>query len=293
MAQLVDGDATSSHSIEPWDFVAYARATQSTKTANTLQLEGAKGESLALSVEAGGEISEDENLQEGRVRETRGHRNRPPYPLFIYLQDEKVVCVGAGACAERKVQTLIEYGADVTVVSPEATEAIQRLAEQGEIAWVAREYRNGDLEGAILTVCATDSAEVNNAVYQEAHSRGQLVNVVDDPPNCNAIVPSILRRGMFQVAVSSAGAAPTLARDFRRKLEGEIPEWFGDYIDVVAEVRCLIKARISGSPSDREPLYLAVCKSDLESRIAAGERPSAEEVYEQVVAPLVNEGVAR
>jgi len=258
-----------------------------------MQLEGAKGESLALSVEAGGEISEDENLQEDRVRERRGHRSHPPYPLFIYLQDEKVVCVGAGACAERKVQTLIEYGADVTVVSPEATEAIQELARQGEVTWIAREYQRGDLEGAILTVCATDDPGVNNEVYQEACSRSQLVNVVDDPPNCNVIVPSVLRRGMFQVAVSSAGAAPSLARDFRRKLEGEIPEWFGDYIDVVAGVRSLIKARISGSPSDREPLYLAVCSSDLESRIAAGERPSAEEVYEQVVAPLVSQGVER
>lgn len=263
------------------------------KLPNTLQLEGAKGESLALSVEAGGEISKDENLQEGQVRETRGNRNRPPYPLFIYIQDEKVVCVGAGTCAERKVLTLIEYGADVTVVSPEATETIKRLAGEGLIAWVPREYQQGDLEGAILTVCATDNAEVNNAVYQEARSRSQLVNVVDDPPNCNAIVPSVLKRGMFQVAVSSAGAAPSLARDFRRKLESEVPEWFGDYIDIVAQVRCLIKARISGSPSDREPLYNAVCTSGVESRIAAGERPTAEEIYEQVVAPLVNREVER
>lgn len=271
----------------------WSRSIINVKLPNNLQPGSAKGESLALSVEVGGGAPEDEKHGDSPEQSPRGCRSHAPYPLFIYMEDEPVVCVGAGKCAERKVRTLLEYGANVTVVSPDATEGIQQLASQGTITWLAREYREGDAEGALFVVCATDDAALNNQVFREAHDRSQLVNVVDDPPNCNAIVPSILRRGMFQVAVSSAGAAPTVARDFRRKLEEEVPDWFGEYIDVLSEVRCLIKSRVEGPASVREPLYAEVCSSGLDARIAAGERPAAEEVYEQVISPLLSQEVVR
>lgn len=211
-----------------------------------------------------------------------------PFPVFVYLEGMRVVCVGAGRCAERKVDALVGYGATVTVIAPRATERIRELAACGAVVLVERPYREGDLEGAGLVIGATDDAAVNHRVYLEASGHGQFVNVVDDPDNCNAIMPSVLRRGEFQVAVSTAGAAPGVAREVRRGLEREFPAWYGDYVGLLGEVRGLIKARVPGETGRRSPLYEAVYSCGLEGRLARGERPSAEEVYDAVVAPLLD-----
>lgn len=211
-----------------------------------------------------------------------------PYPLFLYLGNMKVVCVGGGRCAERKVESLVGYGATVTVIAPEATARIRELAGEGSVALVERPYRSGDLEGATFVIGATNNAQVNHQVFLEATRRHQIVNVVDDPENCNAILPSVLRRGDFQVAVSTAGAAPGVARQVRRELEQKFPAWYGDYIDLLGEVRALIKARVVGETARRAPLYEAVYACGLEERLARGERPTAEEVYAWVVVPLLD-----
>lgn len=230
----------------------------------------------------------------GSTKDTRpgtgGDATAPPYPLFIYLEGQPVAVIGAGRVAERKVATLLERGAHVTVTAPEATEVLQQWAQAGRIVWRQRCYREGDLAGALLVFSATDDRAVNQAVYEEACRRIQLVNVTDSPDYCNAIVPSILRRGRLQIAVSTQGAAPELARDIRLGLEEEFPAWWEPYLDVMAEVRLLIKARVPGPSSTRAPLYAAVAESALKDRIKVGDRPSAEDVYARVVAPLLERG---
>ena len=211
----------------------------------------------------------------------------PPFPLYVRLEGAHVVCVGAGACAERKVKMLLAYGARLLVIAPEATDAVRRLADAGELSWEARPYADGDLDGALLVVCATDDAAVNHRVFVDAQRRGQLVNVVDDPANCNVILPSVLRRGKLQVAVSTAGAAPGLAGQIRRGLEREFPDWYGDYLDLLGEVRMLVKERIPGDTKLRASIYAKLYSSELDERIAAGERPDAEAVYTRIVVPLL------
>ncbi|MDO4399637.1 MAG: bifunctional precorrin-2 dehydrogenase/sirohydrochlorin ferrochelatase [Coriobacteriia bacterium] len=212
-----------------------------------------------------------------------------PYPLFANLRGEPVVVVGGGEVAERKVETLLGHGASVVLVAPDATEALRTLAREKRIGWLPRAYEAGDLEGALLVVCATDDRAVNEAVYAEANRRRQLVNVVDVPDLCNFIVPSVLRRGRLQIAVSTGGASPSAARDIRRKLEAEFPAYWEDYLDVMAELRMLVKSRVSGSMAKRAPLYEAIRASDLLERFAAGERPDAETAYSQIVEPLLEE----
>lgn len=212
-----------------------------------------------------------------------------PYPLFIYLEGARVVVVGAGAVAERKIATLLEYGAVVTVIASEATESVRALAKQGRVEWLQRPYREGDLEGAILAMGATSDESVNARVHAEASSRNQLVNVVDVPPLCNCIVPSIMRRGRLQVAVSTAGAAPSVAREIRHDLEQRYPAYWETYVDVLADVRVLVKERVPGPASVRTPLFEAVSAAGIEKRIAAGEEVNAESLYREIVAPLLKE----
>lgn len=211
----------------------------------------------------------------------------PPFPLFIDLSGAHTTVVGAGAVAERKIATLLEHGAHVTVVAPEATEAVRAWARDGRLAWRDRPYRTGDLAGALLAIGATSSRAVNETVHAEACARTMLVNIVDVPDLCNAIVPSVMRRGSLQIAVSTAGAAPSVARDVRRELELRYPAYWERYLDVLGDVRALIKQRVEGPAEKRAPLYEATAQGGLLERIAAGEDPSAEEVYNTFVEPLL------
>ncbi len=211
----------------------------------------------------------------------------PPFPLYIRIENARVVVVGAGHVAVRKVESLLEYGADVTVIAPEAAEEISDWAQRGLINLQLRPYEQGDIEGALLVVAATSDRELNTAIYDEACSNNTLVNVVDIPELCNCIVPSILRRGRMQIAVSTDGAAPGVARDVRRELERQFPDWWGSYIDLMAATRALVKERVPEGASARTPLFEALNCAELRERIAAGEQLSAEEAYTFCVTPLL------
>jgi siroheme synthase-like protein len=152
------------------------------------------------------------------------------------------VVVGGGAVAARKARKLIQAGAEVVVVSPEVLpELVDMSVEVHE-----RPYEYGDLEGADLAFAATDSREVNAAVAREAKARGVRSNVADRPAEGDFAVPSTLRRGGLQVAVSTGGASPTLARRIRNELEEVFgPEWAG----VVEELEA---ARRSGEVPDED-----------------------------------------
>lgn len=205
--------------------------------------------------------------------------SKPYYPVFLDLTGRLAVVVGGGAVAERKIATLLEYGPRVRVISPEVTPAVEEMAESGAIELERRGYVRGDLEGAFIVVCATSSEEVNRAVHAEAEERGSIVNVVDVPDLCSFIVPSIVRRGTLSVAISTGGAAPTVAKKLRKHVQEHLgPEWEA-YVRLLGEVRVLVMERVPGGEEDRKPIFEALAASDLLERIRAGELPTAEELY--------------
>ena len=162
------------------------------------------------------------------------------YPIFLDLSDRRCVVVGGGEVANRKARKLLQARARVTVISPEIGAELESVALEVH----RRPYREGDLEGAYLAFAATDSREVNAAVAREANERGVPVNVADRPSEGDFALPSTLRRGRLQVAVSTGGASPTLARRIRDELEEVFgPEWAG----IVEELR---KNRRSGEKGD-------------------------------------------
>src|SRR5919107_5141450 len=144
------------------------------------------------------------------------------YPIFLNLSGRRCVVVGGGTVATRKVGKLLRTGAEVIVVSPEVRPELAGM----DVEIQHRPYESGDLEGANLAFAATESREVNTLVAQEAKERGVPINVADRPAEGDFTVPSTLRRGGLQVAVSTGGAAPTLARRIRGELEKTFgPEW--------------------------------------------------------------------
>lgn len=219
--------------------------------------------------------------------------NQPKYPVFIDLVDKPVVVIGAGAVAARKVTTLLEYGARIRVVAPEAQGELVTFAKEGLIAWEQRTFIPGDLAGAFLVICAVGDADVNNLVYAEASGNNQLINVVDVPSLCNFIVPSIVKRGPLQIAISTSGAAPTVAKQLRRELEETYPEDWAGYVSLLGEVRSLVIENVPGEEACRKPLFEALAKAGLLERLRAGEKLHAPDVYREIVAPLLQDGAAR
>lgn len=234
------------------------------------------------------------DIASGTSTPCAGSAGFPPCPAFVRMEGALAICVGAGRCAERKVRTLLSYGAQVVAIAPEATAGMRGLAQQGAITWLPRSYQQGDLGNGYcgtdanglpvrMVLCATSDSQLNAQVAKDAHRLGLLANVVDDPQSCDVELPSTLRRGDFQVAVSTGGTAPGLAREVRRGLESSFPEWFGDYVRLVGQVRALVQERIPGDTSRRMPIYQRLYALDLQDDFQRGCPPTPEELYRCIV----------
>ena len=159
------------------------------------------------------------------------------YPVFLDVQDKEVVVVGGGEVARQKLTGLQEAGARVTVISPELIPEVQQLVHDGRIMHVDREYRDGDMEGYFLAFVATDDGAINKAVADEARSKRVWINAVDDVPNCDFIMPGVVRRGELVLAISTSGLSPAMARKVREDIEEFLGEDDAELLSLAAEVR--------------------------------------------------------
>src|SRR5882672_11517774 len=165
------------------------------------------------------------------------------FPAFLDLRGRACLVVGGGLVAERKTRTLVECGARVTVVSPLVTRGLAALIAAGRVVHRARRFLRSDLRGCALAIAATGDSIVDAAVASTARRRRVLVNVVDRPERCDFILPSVLRRGALQIAVSTGGRSPALAREIRRRLETEIGEDYAALVARVGEARARLRTR--------------------------------------------------
>ncbi|MGY1608278.1 uroporphyrinogen-III C-methyltransferase [Geodermatophilus sp. SYSU D00700] len=127
------------------------------------------------------------------------------YPVGLRLLDRRVVVVGGGSVAHRRVAGLLEARARVTVVSPEVTPALEALVEPGSLSWVRRRYRPGDLDGAWYAVAATDDPAVNAAVAEEAERLRVFCARADDRSASSVWTPAVGRQGDLVVGVHGGG----------------------------------------------------------------------------------------
>lgn len=159
------------------------------------------------------------------------------YPVFLDIAGKPVVVVGGGEVALRKVEGLLEAGAEITVVSPELHPDLRTFVDQGRVRHFEREYQPGDLEGYTLAFVGTDDRSINAEVAREGKEWRVWVNAVDDPPNCDFIMGGIISRGDLIVAVSTSGASPAMARRLREDLEEFLSDKYMRMLDLAAEVR--------------------------------------------------------
>lgn len=159
------------------------------------------------------------------------------YPIYIDIEGKKCVVIGGGEVAERKVASLAECGAYVEVVSPEVTPALDQLSKEGRIKLQDREYRFGDLEGAILAIAATDNNDLNKEIHREAVEKRIPINVVDVPELCSFIVPSTVRRGDLVISISTSGSCPALAKHIRKKLQQVFGDEYVGFCEILKNFR--------------------------------------------------------
>ena len=159
------------------------------------------------------------------------------YPVYLNLRGRRCVIVGGGTVAEGKISRLLDSGADICVVSPDATPGIRQFVADGAVRWEQRRYERGDLEGAFIAIAATNVREVNRSIFEEAEQRGVMLNAVDDPPHCSFIAPSIVQRGPVTLAISTGGVSPALARKLRESLQVSEALAWADLSSVMAVAR--------------------------------------------------------
>ncbi|MDF0534229.1 bifunctional precorrin-2 dehydrogenase/sirohydrochlorin ferrochelatase [Shewanella sp. A32] len=176
------------------------------------------------------------------------------FPLYIDTSNLSVLLVGAGEVAARKLDLLARTDADIHVVAPQVCDDIADYADSGRIELSGREVVSTDLQDVDLVYIATADNLLNQQLAELAREEGALVNVVDDPDNCDFITPSIVDRGRLVVAVSTAGAAPVFAKDIRGKLEALLPQSLSPLMDFIAEKRHEVQQK-HFNPSQRRHFW--------------------------------------
>jgi uroporphyrin-III C-methyltransferase/precorrin-2 dehydrogenase/sirohydrochlorin ferrochelatase len=205
------------------------------------------------------------------------------FPLFFDLRRQRVLVVGAGAVALRKVQLLERAHAAITVVAPQVAPELVQLAAAGTIELHVREFAAGDLEGARLVIVATARRAVNRWIASLAEARGIPVNVVDDRKASRVIVPAIIDRDPVIVAVSSAGTSPVLARRLRERLEALVPQRIGLWATWLAGMRAAARRRIPSVDARRRYFEMLV-DGPAERRFAAGDESGARRIAQRLMA---------
>jgi precorrin-2 dehydrogenase/sirohydrochlorin ferrochelatase len=194
--------------------------------------------------------------------------------------------VGGGEVAQRKVESLMEAGADrVAVISPRLTHRLKALLQAKRIEHRPRGYQQGDLEGAFVVIAATDDPDVNREVWQEAQERHLLVNVVDDPQHCNFFVPSVVRRGDLTISICTGGQDPALSARLRQELEPRFGREYAAFLEIAGVLRDRVARELSGRARFR--FWNALADSEVLALLKEGKRREAKRLANDILATHV------
>ncbi|HYW12466.1 MAG TPA: bifunctional precorrin-2 dehydrogenase/sirohydrochlorin ferrochelatase [Longimicrobium sp.] len=200
------------------------------------------------------------------------------YPVMLDLARMRILVVGGGAVATRKVAGLLDAGGRPEVVSPEVTDELRGMIEGGGLVWHARAYRTGDAAQFRLVFAATDRADVNEWVADDGHAGGALVSRADEGGESDFHVPSHLRRDDVVVAFSTGGASPLLARRLRERLEaGIVTPGLGRAARRLADVRADVQARWADDESRRRAFWFELITPEFLDLAVAGRDEDVEQ----------------
>ena len=184
------------------------------------------------------------------------------YPVNLDIRNRKCLVVGGGAVGTRKVMTLLDCGAKVTVVSTDVAEKLQELSDSDIIKLEKRPFQISDLDEMFLVMGATDNQEINREIHSEAERLGILCNIADRPEDCNFILPAIVNRGDLIIAISTSGQSPAFAKKMRKDLEKEFGTEYAEFLKLMGEIRNKLLSE-DHEPEAHKHLFEQLIKRDL------------------------------
>jgi uroporphyrin-III C-methyltransferase / precorrin-2 dehydrogenase / sirohydrochlorin ferrochelatase len=205
------------------------------------------------------------------------------FPIFFDLTAQKVLVVGGGEVALRKVALLERSGASITLVAPEVLPELRERAAAGKIQVQVREFLPDDLVGARLVIVATSRRAVNRWIASLSEARAIPVNVVDDREASRFIVPAIIDRDPVLVAISTAGTSPVLARRLRERLEAAIPKKIGALASWLRALRHTARRRLRDT-NERRRFFEAIVDGPAARRFIDGDVRGAQSIAQQWLA---------
>jgi precorrin-2 dehydrogenase / sirohydrochlorin ferrochelatase len=170
-----------------------------------------------------------------------------PNPLFqvgLDVQGRVCLVIGGGVEAQDKTGRLLDAGADVLLVSPGLTPALESLVKGGNLRARRRSYRPWDLDGVFLVMNTVRDSDLAERVFLAAESRGTLVNTYDDLVHSHFGMAALVCAGPLRVSISSSNASPTLSGQLRQDLEGMFDAEFGEFVEELGRARVQLKERI-------------------------------------------------
>jgi precorrin-2 dehydrogenase/sirohydrochlorin ferrochelatase len=202
----------------------------------------------------------------------------PYYPIYIDIENRDVVIIGGGNVCARKAETMMKYGARVTVVAPHFTDEIEEWARQGCLAIKRKTYDHGDIQNANLVIASTDDQAVNEQIAHDCRARRIPVNVVDVTPLCEFIVPAIVESGAIQIAVSTGGKSPAVARTLKEDLQKMIGSEYAELNEVLGSLRDAAKASAKlPTDVDRKRFFDGIIAAGVLGMLRDGKRAEAYE----------------
>ncbi|MEM7128895.1 MAG: bifunctional precorrin-2 dehydrogenase/sirohydrochlorin ferrochelatase [Chloroflexota bacterium] len=196
------------------------------------------------------------------------------YPINLVLTDCLVILIGAKGEIVHKISDLLAVGAQVRVIAPSAEDEVKYQAALGTIEWLPRSYVRGDLAGATMVIACTNDPWVHQQVWEEGRANNQLVNVMDVLEQCNFHAASLIRRDQLTIAIGTGGAAPALAVRIRERLEQELGEEIGRFLQLCSAIRTPLAKRLPSLDERRRKWYQLV-DSDVIPLLKTGQEVSA------------------
>ncbi len=221
-----------------------------------------------------------------------GNKSARYYPLFLTMDGRDCLVVGGGAVGERKIRTLLKYGARVRIVARELSPWLAGKFSEDAVSWAGKEYREEHLEGACLVFAATSDLVLNRAIAADAHNRGIWCNMAADPELGSFIVPSVVERGPLSIAVSTSGLSPAIAKLLRQKLEREIGMEWEIFIKLLGALRDHFHSR---NMKEKESLniFSALAALPVPEWLKEGNREKAFLKISELCSPVIAESELR
>jgi len=159
------------------------------------------------------------------------------FPLSMDMKDLKVLLVGGGTIASEKLEKLLDFTQDITVIANDLSDPVHTYIREYALSFYQRAYKKGDIEGFDMVIIATDTQDLHQEIYEESRGESILVNSVDNMKYCDFIFPSYIKKGDLTIAFSTGGASPAFAKHLRQYFAEHIPDTVESFLEKMKSLR--------------------------------------------------------